>query len=126
MKVIIDTDIAIDFLRGDKTVENILSKLWENGITHISVLSAYELFAGMKKNEKDDTVNFINASVIELVSLEIAEYGGELFKKYRKTGITLTTVDCLIMATAYLKKYKILTGNIKHYPEKELIYYPWK
>ncbi len=98
--------------------------MWENSITHISILSAYELFAGMKKNEKDDTVNFINASVIEPVSLEIAEYGGELFKKYRKTGITLTTVDCLIMATAYLKKYKILTGNIKHYPKKELIYYP--
>ncbi|MHB1664860.1 MAG: PIN domain-containing protein [bacterium] len=124
MKIIIDTDIAIDFLRGDKTIENILSKLWENNITNISILSVYELFAGMKKNEKEDTLNFINASAVEPVSLKIAEYGGELFKKYRKTGITLTTVDCLIMATAYLKKYKIFTGNIKHYPEKELIYYP--
>ena len=124
MKVIIDTDIAIDFLRGDKAVENILSKLWEDNATCISILSVYELFAGMKKNEKDDTLNFINASAVEHISLEIAEYGGELFKKYRKAGITLTTVDCLIMATAYLKKYKIFTRNIKHYPEKGLIYYP--
>ena len=78
----------------------------------------------MKENEKEDTVNFINASTVETVSMEIAEYGGGLFKKYRKTGITLTIVDCLIMATAHLKKYKIFTGNIKHYPKKELIYYP--
>ncbi|MHB1681136.1 MAG: PIN domain-containing protein [bacterium] len=50
MKVIIDTDVAIDFLRGDRTVENILLKLWEDNIAYISILSAYELFAGMKKN----------------------------------------------------------------------------
>ena len=76
MKVIIDTDIAIDFLRGDKTVENILSKLWEDNATCISIL-------------------------VKDVSLKIAEYGGGLFKKYRKARIILTTVDCLIMATAY-------------------------
>ena len=123
MEVIIDTDVAIDFLRGDEIIKNTLLKLWENNIAHVSILSVYELFAGMKENEKEYTLDFINASFIEPISVEIAEYGGEFFKKYRKNGITLTTVDCLIMATAYLKKYRIFTKNVRHYPEKDLIYH---
>ena len=123
MEVTIDTDVAIDFLRGDEIIKNTLLKLWETDIAHISILSVYELFAGMKENEKEYTLNFINASFVEPVSMGIAEHGGRLFKKYREKGITLTTVDCLIMATAHLKKYKIFTKNIRHYPEKGLLYH---
>jgi predicted nucleic acid-binding protein len=48
--------------------------------------------------------------------------GGELYRKYRAKGVTLTSLDCLIAATASVKGYKVATRNLKHYPEKELLF----
>ena len=121
-KIIIDTDIAIDFLRGLEYAKELINRLWRDGGAYLSILSVYELYAGMKEKEKEDTDNFIKACDIELIDYAIARKGAELFKKYRKIGISLTTVDCLIAASAIVKEYKIATRNIKHYPEKDIIY----
>jgi predicted nucleic acid-binding protein len=119
--VLIDTDIAIDFLRGLAYAKNLLIPLWENGAAHLSVLSVYELYAGMRESEKQETENFIQPFMLEWVSPEIAVKGGELFRAYRKKGHTITAIDCLIGATAILKDHKIATRNIIHYPNKDLL-----
>jgi len=55
------------------------------------------------------------------IDSDIVNIGAKFYREYRKKGITLSTVDCLIMATA--KKYglKIITHNVKHYPEENLL-----
>lgn len=115
--VIIDTDIAIDYLRGIPYAKKLMESLWNRDKAYISILSIYELYAGMKEAEQNDTENFINACVIEIVTHEIARKGGELYRKSRKKGITLTSIDCLIIATAIIRGHKIATKNVKHYPE---------
>ncbi|MCD6223301.1 MAG: type II toxin-antitoxin system VapC family toxin [Deltaproteobacteria bacterium] len=119
--VMIDTDIAIDFLRGDESVKNIVVELWQTDGAYISILTVYELYAGIRDKEKKDTDNFIDACNIEPITLDIAKLGGELFRKYKKKGITLASVDCLIMATAIIKKHKVFTRNTKHYPEQGIL-----
>lgn len=119
--VLIDTDVAIDFLRGVAYAQPLLAGLWGNGYAVISVLTVYELTAGMRDTEKAVTLNFIDACAVEVVSSEIAFKGGELYRKYRTKGITLTSLDCLIAATALVKGYKVATRNVKHYPEKGIL-----
>lgn len=119
--VLVDTDIAIDYLRGAQYAYDLMLSLWNSNKTYLSVLSVYELHAGIKDTEKKITDNFINACFIEVITPEIAEKGGELFRRYRTNGITLTSIDCLIMSTAIVKGYKIATKNIKHYPDKRLL-----
>jgi len=119
--VIIDTDIAIDFLRGQVYANDLMHQLWEKNLAFLSILSVYELYAGMKVKEKEDTENFISACNIALITPEIAREGGKLYRHYRKKGITLTTTDCLILATSLAKNYKIATKNVNHYPKKEII-----
>ncbi len=70
-----------------------------------------------------DTENFVNACNIEHVTIEIAKRGGEIYKHYRKQGITLTSTDCLINATAITREHKIATRNKEHYPDKKML---WK
>ena len=103
-KILIDTDIAIDFLRGESAGIELLIELWEHGVAYFSILSTYELYAGMRENELEPTDNFINACKIAPVNLEISQLGGELYRHYRKKGKTLTTVDCLLFATAKINK----------------------
>jgi predicted nucleic acid-binding protein len=120
--VLIDTDIAIDFLRGAAYTQPLLSGLWSDGQAMISVLTVYELTAGMRDAEKVMTHNFIEACGVEPVTQEIAVKGGELYRKYRAQGVTLSSLDCLIAATALVKGYKVATRNVKHYPEMGLLF----
>ena len=119
--VIIDTDVAIDFLRGNNYAKEVISKLFGSSLAHLSILSVYELHAGMRENERTKTQDFINACKIELVTMDIAIKAGELRRDYRGKGITLTSIDCLIAATAITYKFKIATRNLNHYPDKTLI-----
>ncbi|OGT43466.1 MAG: hypothetical protein A3F42_08165 [Gammaproteobacteria bacterium RIFCSPHIGHO2_12_FULL_37_34] len=119
--VLIDTDIAIDFLRGLLETKNLILPLWENNIAFLSILSVYELYAGMHPKEQEITNHFIHACKIETLSLEITRHGAEIYQHYRKQGLTLTSIDCLIWATAKVKKHKIATRNFKHYPDKNIL-----
>lgn len=120
--VLIDTDVAIDFLRGETYAQPLLAGLWRDDRAVLSVLTVYELTAGMKDNEKAQTHNFIDACTVEQVSQDIALRAGELYRKYRSKGVTLTSLDCLIAATALVKGYKVATRNVRHYPEKGILF----
>ena len=119
--VLVDTDVAIDFLRGVPYAKPLMTDLWAEGQAFLSVLTVYELTAGMRNAEKLSMHNFIDASAIEAVTVEIAIKGGELYRSYRAQGITLTSLDCLIAATALVRGYKVATRNDKHYPEKGIL-----
>ena len=121
--VLIDTDIAIDYLRGESSAKDLILPLWKGSKAYLSILTVYELHAGMRENEREDTENFINACNIESITIEIAQKGGEIYRHYRRQGITLTSTDCLINATAIVKGYKIATRNKEHYPDKKML---WK
>ncbi len=120
--ILVDTDVAIDFLRGEPYARDLLLPLWDQSLAYLSVLTIYELYAGMREKERESTENFIGACLIEPVSQEIAARGGEWRAFYRDKGITLTAVDCLISATALLQGHKIATRNVRHYPpDKKLL-----
>ncbi len=120
--VLIETDIAIDFLRGLPYAKKLILPLWDRGAAYLSVLSVYELYAGMRDKEKQGTENFVKAFILEGVTPEIAVKGGELFRIYRKKGVTITAIDCLIGATASVNNHKIATRNISHYPDKNMVF----
>jgi predicted nucleic acid-binding protein len=119
--VLVDSDIAIDYLRGSQDAANLLGKLWKENKAHLSILSVYELYAGMRAVEKEDTEGFINACNIEPVTMHIARKAGEIYRHWRSKGKTITSIDCMIAATATIQKLKIATRNTEHYPEKELL-----
>ncbi len=120
--VLVDTDIAIDFLRGAEYAGELMMKLWKSNAAYLSILSAYELYAGMKENEVEDTENYINACNIEPVTIAIAKKAGEAYRLHRKRGITLTSIDCLVYATAAVKGHRIATRNKDHYPDKKILW----
>ena len=120
--VLVDTDIAIDFLRGAEYAGGIMKKLWNSNASYLSILSAYELYAGMKEDEVEDTENFINACNIEPVTIAITKKAGEAYRLNRKMGVTLTSIDCLLYATAATVGHKIATKNKEHYPDKKILW----
>ena len=122
-KVLIDTDIAINFLRGDSKVKKLIETLWNRNAAHISLLSVYELHAGMKEAESEYTQNFIYACHLEPITLPIVREAGDYYRFHRSRGVTLTAIDCMIYLTAKHNKLKLLTYNVKHYPDKDILFH---
>lgn len=119
--ILVDTDVAIDYLRGKEYARGFMEGLWEQDMAHLSILSVYELLAGMRPKEEEATMAFIEACHIQGLEIPTAEKGGKIFRTYRQKGFTLTSIDCLIMATAVLKNLKIATRNVRHYPEERIL-----
>jgi predicted nucleic acid-binding protein len=116
MTVLVDTDYAIDFLRGRNEAKSLMNLFIER-TAFLSILSVYELYAGMRASEEMVTDNFIRACVIEPINEEIAKKAGRLRFTYRQKGTTLSVVDCLIAETARYHGHRVATNNRKHYPE---------
>jgi len=113
-KLLIDTDIIIDFLRGfDIAVRYIKSHSEE---IVLSVITVAELYAGVKSNdERKELDDFIDLFPILQITTEVATIGGLYKGKYVKShGVGLA--DGLIAASAEIHDAVLKTLNIKHYP----------
>ena len=121
-KFIVDTDICIDFLKGQEFAISIIKDLLIGGNTYLSILTYYELLKGAYSKKQENVVRDL-AEGFEIINIDkdIVNIGAKFYREYRKKGITLSTVDCLIMATAKKYRLKIVTRSVKHYPEESLL-----
>ena len=113
-RLLIDTDIVIDFLRGfDKAVKYIKAHSEE---IVLSVITVAELYAGVKddheRQELDDLVDLFHVFPL---TTETAKIGGLHKRDYFKShGVGLA--DGLIAATSEIYDIDLKTLNTKHYP----------
>jgi predicted nucleic acid-binding protein len=117
-KIVLDTDILIDVLRGRESARSFLNDAADRFVPCCSVISVAELHVGMRPEEEADTRAFLDGLVILPVTQEIAEVAGH-FKK-SSTSRRLELADCLIAATAFVEGATLATGNVKDYPMREL------
>lgn len=117
-KVLLDTDILIDILRGRAAVRTFLFDLTDRAVPCCSVMSVAELYAGMRPEEKRVTDILLDALVVIPVSQAIAEVAGRF--KQREKSRRLELADCIIAATAFVEGATLATGNTKDYPMPEI------
>ncbi|MCK4731813.1 MAG: type II toxin-antitoxin system VapC family toxin [Methanophagales archaeon] len=113
-KVLIDTDILIDHLRGLDKAKEYLKKIESGKVKGvISVITEAELSAG--ESMRDILVQMKVRRLVRIlekveVTSEIAWKAGELRRDYK-----CRLMDALIAATAMKLNLKLVTRNIKHY-----------
>ena len=122
MEYIIDTDVCIDFLNGKDFAVKLFEEILKNNDCFISILTHFELLKGTQNKKQEKAIQeFLSLTDVINLDDDIIKTGAEFYRNYRKKGITLSTVDCLIMATAKEKNLKIVTRNVRHYPERGLL-----
>jgi predicted nucleic acid-binding protein len=115
---IVDTDILINFLRGKEKARDFLISQLNEAVLCCSAITVAEIYAGMKGHEKTGTDELLNSLDIVPVDRTIAEKAGHYKKDINSHGLELD--DCLIAATAFIKKATLATGNGKHYPMSDI------
>jgi predicted nucleic acid-binding protein len=116
----VDTDIAIDFLRKRGYALKLLESWAGEGLLAISTLTHLEIYQGMKAGEERATNAFLDGLVSVTVDIPIARRAGILLGKLRSKGKTIGIADAIIAATALQLGTPLLTNNIEHYPFPDL------
>ncbi len=117
-KVLLDTDVLINFLRGRTEARDFLSSMIMEADLYCSVISVAEIHAGMKAHEREKTAELVDSLTIADVTREIAEKAGSYKRTIKSQALELD--DCLIAATAFVNRTTLATGNGKHYPMKDV------
>ena len=116
-RILVDTDVLIDFLRGYGPAVSFLN-IHSDRIV-LSAIVVAELYAGARgtKDDPEQTVleNLLSLFRIVTINSEIARLGGLYRRDYGPShGISLP--DALVAATAFLERAELKTLNVKHYP----------
>lgn len=117
MKIVVDTSILIDYLRGGRAWQEFLEDAPRDAELFLPTVVIFELFSG--KSTKDPRIaKAIDTLLKKLqhieLTKEIAKKAGEL---YRDTGSHIGPLDYVIAASALQIGGVVLTLNTKHFSQ---------
>lgn len=121
-KYLLDTNICVALLRGNRTIADKLIELGE-GRCSLSVITVYELMFGAyySMHETREIVKvkqFVERfGIVSL--LDAAEVYAKEKTRLRRMGIMIDEFDLLIAATALQGDYILVTDNLRHFQRIE-------
>ena len=119
-RFLIDTDVIIDHLRGEKEARDFLKQIKsiEADILY-SVITKAELYSGVRSKEEEKVALLLSSMGEVGIDGEIAVDAGRYRNKfYASHGLLLP--DALIAASAKKIDAVLITLNKKHYPMKDI------
>jgi predicted nucleic acid-binding protein len=124
MTALVDTDVMIDFLRGQAQAVAFMQAVPLP--VHVSAITVAELFAGVREGEEKAALDTaLTACRVHPLTADIAMRGGLWRRDYgRSHGVGLA--DALIAATAEHAGLDLVTLNARHYPMLERISIPYR
>ena len=122
-KVLLDSDVLIEWLRGhEPVVQQIGTLIEEHAELFWSPVSIAEIFAGVRKDEEDAVANLFVLLESLPVTPAVGRKAGQYLRSYAKShGVQLG--DALIAACASTERFSLWTLNRKHYPMKDLSFH---
>lgn len=123
-RLLIDTDVLIDYLRGQPDAVKYLDGLTDPML--ISVITVAELYAGVRDGDERTRLDqFVRAFQLVPVDPAIAERGGLFRRDYLKSH-NVGLADALIAATADSLQAILVTLNQKHFPMLGSVFVPYR
>ncbi len=112
--VIVDTDVVIDLLRGNKQAISFF-KSREDAI-RFSAITVAEIYAGVRGKEEGIAIRrLFSAFPVIATTSEIACEAGKLVQIWR-TSHSVEIPDAIIASTCLVLDAELSTLNVKHYP----------
>ncbi len=116
MSTIADTDVLIDYLRGDGSAGGLLEPLFAAGALAASVVSKAELLAGARAAQRPVLARLFDSILWLPVTDEVAVRAGGMWQEFRRAHPRVVLADYLIAATVDIFEVPLLTRNIRHFP----------
>lgn len=119
MNYLLDTDIVIEYLRGNKKVVDKLIELSFEDL-YLPIISLAELFYGAYNSYNKDKhlqglLRFLGIIKISNLNFEICKHFGKIKSELRKKGKLIDNFDLLISCISIFNNQILVTNNDKHY-----------
>lgn len=117
MKVVVDSSIIIDYLRGGRKWDDFIGSVERDTQLFLPTVVIFELFSGNSTREKrklQEMIAFISEFQRIDLNEDIAKVAGELF---RDTKIKIQAADCIIAASALQVNAQVVSLNQKHFAQ---------
>ena len=115
----LDTDILIEYFRGNTKIQARIRSLGEADSIGTTWLSYYEFFKGIYASGKLEEEKFLKAlldtSLVLESSYESAKISGEMYANLKKTGQIISDADILIAGIVKSHDATIVTNNVSHF-----------
>ncbi len=121
----LDTDIIIEYLRGNNNVVEKLKMVYGHGVgTFTTFVNACELYKGvyLSKNKEKEEANV--ASALDTIKpLEMDKHSciffGKEWNRLQNVGKQTQIIDLMIASVAAVNNLTLVTRNKKHYQNIE-------
>ncbi|KKS96046.1 MAG: twitching motility protein PilT [Candidatus Gottesmanbacteria bacterium GW2011_GWA2_43_14] len=117
---LIDTDVLIWVLRGNKKFTDLLLQLKNKDSLSISTVTIAEIYKNIYPSELLKTENVLNEFQAWDITSPVAKQAGLYFQQFNKKFKNLNLLDCLIAGTANVNNLILVSLNLKHYPMKDI------
>ena len=124
-RLLLDTTVLIDALRGRPAAERLRNLRREGIEPWICAVSIEEIWRGLRRDEEVSARRLVEA--LRLAPLGIAEgqRSGRWRREFAAKGITLHQADCLVAAAAIGVGAALATANVKDFPMPEVEVQNW-
>jgi predicted nucleic acid-binding protein len=120
-RVVIDTDILVDFLRGNREATSLVSRLEERKfLLATTAVNEFELYYGAHKSKEPEKAVMLTRQLVDrLVVLPLtsksARKAGHIYAALEKQGQPIGLRDTLIGAIAQTRDCSLATKNLSHF-----------
>ncbi len=117
MRLILDTGILIDFLRGDdRAVQLVLDAVDRDDELWGVVVTRTEVISGMRAEELRATFDLFSRMRWLEVEEALADHAGRLASRFVRSHPGVGAVDYLIAAGVEELDGRLVTLNVRHFP----------
>ncbi len=125
MRVVLDTTVLIDYLRGRAVVDRVTMLRRRGDVALTTAINLEEVVRGLRPDEEAAAgVLFDGLGIVPLGRSE-GHQAGQWRRSFAQRGVTLSQADCLIAAAAYAVAAVLATGNPAHFPMGDITLEHW-
>jgi len=118
MRLVCDTSVLIDFLRGDSRATQLLESRVQAGDELWGVVvTRAELLAGMRSAERTRTRRLLDVLAWVEIDIALADRAGDLARRYARSHPGIETADYLIAACLLLAMFLVGSRRSRATPE---------
>ena len=118
--IIADTDVLIDFLRGEEPHASRIAFEIEHGELRTTTINRFELLAGVGTQREETFVReLLNAVPALPLDSEAADRAAEVRRALERQGTPIGMADSLIAGIVLRCQGILITRNLKHFKRVE-------